>query len=267
DPATDPPGQERLTRLIDPIYTVTSSNHSGNQDHTMSFRANADGLLTIKNQATGEVLENAKDLAITANREFDYQTKLMEGTNEFTFSFTPDKNYPPEEYVEMASYETKEILHTVDYRKPNYSTVYVTPEGSDTGNGSRQNPLSLTQALRYAYAGQTIVLAPGTYSFERGLTIPKGVNGTRENPIQLIAEKNPENKRPVLDFKGTGNGMTLFSHYWVLRGFDVTNSAAMQKGLQISGNHNLIEEIHAYRNGNTGIQISGSSNDPFEAWP
>ncbi|MGC4741136.1 right-handed parallel beta-helix repeat-containing protein [Enterococcus faecium] len=205
--------------------------------------------------------------AITANREFDYQTKLMEGTNEFTFSFTPDKNYPPEEYVEMASYETKEILHTVDYRKPNYSTVYVTPEGSDTGNGSRQNPLSLTQALRYAYAGQTIVLAPGTYSFERGLTIPKGVNGTRENPIQLIAEKNPENKRPVLDFKGTGNGMTLFSHYWVLRGFDVTNSAAMQKGLQISGNHNLIEEIHAYRNGNTGIQISGSSNDPFEAWP
>ncbi len=28
--------------------------------------------------------------------------------------------------------------------------------------------------------------------------------------------------------------MTLFSHYWVLRGFDVTNSAAMQKGLQIS---------------------------------
>lgn len=60
DPATDPPGQERPTRLIDPIYTVTSSNHSGNQDHTMSFRANADGLLTIKNKATGEVLKNAK---------------------------------------------------------------------------------------------------------------------------------------------------------------------------------------------------------------
>lgn len=37
DPATDPPGQERPTRLIDPIYTVTSSNHSGNQDHTMSL--------------------------------------------------------------------------------------------------------------------------------------------------------------------------------------------------------------------------------------
>ena len=48
----------------------------------MSFRANADGLLTIKNKATGEVLKNAKNLAITANREFDYQTKLMEGTNE-----------------------------------------------------------------------------------------------------------------------------------------------------------------------------------------
>ncbi|MGC2952016.1 hypothetical protein ACPTI3_14810, partial [Enterococcus faecium] len=77
------------------------------------------------NKATGDVLKNAKNLANTANREFDYQTKLMEGTNELTFSFTPDKNYPPEEYVEMSSYETKEILHTVDYRKPKYSTVYV----------------------------------------------------------------------------------------------------------------------------------------------
>ncbi|MBX4221205.1 right-handed parallel beta-helix repeat-containing protein, partial [Enterococcus lactis] len=88
-----------------------------------------------------------------------------------------------------------------------------------------------------------------------------------EYPVQLIAAKHPENKRPVLAFQGTGNGKNLLSHYWVLRGIDVTNSAAMQKGLQISGNHNLIEEIHAYRNGNTGIQISGSSNDPFEAWP
>lgn len=90
DPATDPPGQERPTRLIDPIYTVTSSNHSGNQDHTMSFRANADGLLTIKIKQQERCLRT-QNLAITANREFDYQTKLMEGTNEFTFSFTPDK--------------------------------------------------------------------------------------------------------------------------------------------------------------------------------
>ncbi|BDP76369.1 hypothetical protein EfmAA242_05970 [Enterococcus faecium] len=37
--------------------------------------------------------------------------------------------------------------------------------------------------------------------------------------------------------------MTLFSHYWGLRGFDITNSAAMQKGLQISGNHNLMKKV------------------------
>lgn len=267
DPATDPPAKERPNKIIEPVYNVTSSRYSGNEDHTMTFRANADGLLTIKEQETGEVLAGADQLIVKANRDFTYPAKLRPGVNRFVFSFTPDENYPPEDYTEMASYETQEIKHTVDYQKPHYSTVYVTPDGKDNGTGSRQKPLSFSQALRYAYAGQTIVLASGVYEFDQGFTIPKGVNGTQEAPIRLIAEKTNKNKRPVLDFKGTGNGMTLFSDHWVLRGFDVTNSAAMQKGLQISGSYNLIEDIQAYRNGNTGIQISGSSNDPAEAWP
>lgn len=61
----------------------------------------------------------------------------MEGMNEFIFSFMLDKNYLLEEYVEMVSYEIKEILYIVDYYKFKYLIVYVILEGLDIGSGSR----------------------------------------------------------------------------------------------------------------------------------
>lgn len=267
DPATDPPAKERPNKIIEPIYSVTSSNYSGDANHVLSFKTNADGQLTIVNRQTNEIIGEAKDVAIQANKEQQFETKLMTGENHFTFRFTPDKNFPPEDYTVLANYDTQEIKHTVVHQQHSYSTLYVTPTGTATGSGSKQNPLSLTEALKYASGGQIIVLSSGTYALPNGLSIPKGINGTKELPIYLIAEKNKENQRPIFDFCGTGNGLTVWGNHWILRGFDITNSAAMQKGMQISGNYNVVEDIHAYRNGNTGIQISGSSNDPFEAWP
>jgi LPXTG-motif cell wall-anchored protein len=267
DPKTDPPAEDRPNKIIEPVYTVTSSSHTGNKDHTLSFKANADGLLKVTDQTTMEVLEHGKDIPVTANREVQVPTTLTQGTNQFLFTFIPDKNFPPEEYTVMENYDAKEIQHSVDYQEPRFSTVYVTPSGLDSGSGSKQNPLSIHQALKYANPGQIIVLSPGKYLLEQGLTIPKGIDGTSENPVFLLAEKNDKGERPIFDFGGIGNGMTVFGNHWVLRGFDVTNSAPMQKGMQISGSDNLIEDINAYRNGNTGIQISGSSSDSFEEWP
>ncbi len=267
DPATDPPAQERPNKIIEPVYAVTSSNYSGDENHQLSFKANADGVLTIVDRRTNKALESAKDLPIQANVESQFQTKLMIGENPFVFYFTPDANFPPEEYTVLANYDTQEILHVVQHQKLKYSTIYVAPYGKESGNGSKQQPLSLTEALKYASAGQKIVLGSGTYALPEGLVIPKGVDGTEDSPIYLIAEQTQENNRPIFDFKGTGSGLTVWGNHWLLRGFDVTNSAPMQKGMQISGHYNVVEEVHAYRNGNTGIQISGSSSDPFEAWP
>ena len=42
----------------------------------------------------------------------------------------------------------------------------------------------------------------------------------------------------------------------------------MQKGIQVSGNHNILDQIHTYYNGNTGIQLTRlAGTDLFEDWP
>ena len=74
--------------------------------------------------------------------------------------------------------------------------------------------------------------------------------------------------RPVLDFQELSTGMIIGGDYWYFKGFDVTRSANAQKGIQVSGNHNTLDQINAYHNGNTGIQISRlNSTDEYENWP
>ena len=85
--------------------------------------------------------------------------------------------------------------------------------------------------------------------------------------IYMIAD--PEaGSRPVFDFGGKCAGMILAGDYWYFQGFDVTGSADAQKGIQVSGNHNILDRIKAYKNGNTGIQISRYlGTDQFNQWP
>ena len=85
--------------------------------------------------------------------------------------------------------------------------------------------------------------------------------------IYMIADPDATT-RPVFDFGGNCAGMILAGDYWYFQGFDVTRSADAQKGIQVSGNHNTLDRIQAYRNGNTGIQISRYlGTDRFDQWP
>ena len=85
--------------------------------------------------------------------------------------------------------------------------------------------------------------------------------------IYMVAD--PEaSSRPVFDFGGKCAGMVLAGDYWYFKGFDVTGSADAQKGIQVAGDHNTLDQIETYRNGNTGLQISRYlTTDEFEDWP
>ena len=79
-----------------------------------------------------------------------------------------------------------------------------------------------------------------------------------------------KNNRPVLDFAGQqtpDTAFTIVGDYWYLKGFDVTNSKNAQKGVQVSGDHNVLEDIHTYKNGNTGVQIARYQSDGRADWP
>ena len=121
--------------------------------------------------------------------------------------------------------------------------------------------------MKYVRPGQTILLAEGTYQLLEPLRIPHGIDGTAEQPIRMIAASDAAT-RPVLDFQQLSAGIIHGGDHWYFEGFDVTRAANGQKGFQVSGHHNILENIHTYHNGNTGIQISRyAGSDPVSEWP
>lgn len=267
DPATDPPAQDRPIRTIEPVYQILSGSTSGTQAHDIYFKANATGILNVKDRLTNQILSGAEAVQITANQEQVVPVTLDVGANQFTLEFTPDPHYKPGEYMQMSNYDAAHIKHDVQHQAYLYQTVYATPTGTSTGDGSIQAPLNLRTALQFASPGTTIVLAPGQYDLNRAIAIPKGVNGKQGEPITLVAEPSEDGLRPILNFNRQSAGLVHMADYWVFRGFDITNTRDMEKGIQISGHHNWFEDIQTYRNGNTGLQISGLASDNPEKWP
>lgn len=264
NPETDPPAEEIETTYVTPSYRVLSTKDTGSKNYELVFMANADGVLSIK---------DLKDNAITANETVSANTyvkknvNLSKGANTYTITFTPDKNYKPGENQELKSYDTETFTHTVNYKNYDRKSLYVSPTGSSTGDGSKSNPLDIYSAVKYVTPGQKIVLAGGTYTLNSSLQVERGISGTKDSMIYLIAD--PEaTTRPVFDFNKKGTGIIFAGDYWYMKGFDVTNTADGQKGIQLSGDYCTLDSVHTYRNGNTGIQISRFlSSDTYVDWP
>ncbi len=265
NPATDPAPEERPIELIAVNTKVQSPSATGTPDYTFAFTANCDGKLSIADKDGNFIAEDIEVKAKTAVNAAN--VVLTKGKNEFKLYFTPAEGYVPGEYMAMESYETKEIDFTVTYKTIGEAgqSIWVAPDAK--GSGSKEDPMSIYDAVKYVQPSQQIVLMEGTYNLESSLKLARGINGTAENMIYMIADPNATT-RPVLDFQGLSTGMIIGGDYWYFKGFDVTRSANAQKGIQVSGNHNTLDQINAYHNGNTGIQISRlNSTDEYENWP
>ena len=255
----DAPPEEKPITSVTPNYQVLSGSVSNSEDYDLVFNSNWDGELIIRNGLNAVVArEKVKgdiNTDATVNTKVKIPVKLNLGVNEFTLTFTPDKNFAPDDYTRLSSYETITQKHSVTYRR--YGTagqaLYVSPDGKASGVGTKENPLDIYTAVKYVQAGQTIVLTAGTYHLTKTVKTERGINGSAEQPIRMVAESG---SRPVFDFGGRCAGMILAGDYWYFKGFDVTRSANGQKGIQVSGSSNTLDQINTYKNGNTGIQIS-----------
>ena len=265
-PEDDAPAEERPVTLVTPNYAVTSATVANSENYELVFVGNADGTLVIKD-STGKVLLTKED--VKANEKVTLGTTLSYGNNTYVVNFTPDADYVPGEYQKLASYDAVSFKHVVNYKVYGEagSSLYVSPNGKATGNGTKKNPLDIYTAVKYVQAGQTIVIMEGTYNLEKTIKVERGIDGTEESMIYMIAD--PESTtRPVFDFGGKCAGMILAGDYWYFKGFDVTRSADAQKGIQVSGNYNVLDQIETYKNGNTGLQISRYlTTDNYEDWP
>lgn len=266
DPADDAPAEEREMTLVTPAYNIISAAVSNSAAYDLVYSGNADGKLSVT-AADGSAV--VSDRAVAAGAKVTMPVSLTEGSNKFRISFTPNSDYRPNEYSKLSSYETVTYEFTVTYKsvRGDQKTIYVAPEGSAGATGSKENPVDIYTAVKYAKAGQMIVLKGGVYNLTSTIKVERGIDGTKEQMIYLIADPS-DSQRPVFDFSRACAGMIFAGDYWYCQGFDVTNTQDTQKGIQISGSNCVFDNIQAYHNGNTGIQVSRYlTTDEREDWP
>lgn len=264
DPAKDAPAESRPVTYVTPNYTIDSASVANSADYELVYYGNADGTLKITNSDNEAVLSDA---GVKANTKVYTHTTLKSGSNVFHVEFTPNADYRPSEYSLLSSYDTVTFDFTVNYNVKGRTVIYAAPEGRNTGSGTNSDPVDIYTAVKSVAPGQMIVLKGGTYALDKTVTIDRGVSGTTDARIYMIADPD-STSRPVLNFQRKCAGMILAGDYWYFQGFDVTGSANSFKGIQVSGSHNTLDDIMAYRNGNTGIQISRyKSTDGRSDWP
>ena len=263
NPADDAPAEERPITYVSPGCSIESADITNTSDYELVYYGKADGKLTISHGST----IYAENVEVKAEEKYRIIIPIGAGGKmEIKVAFTPDPDFVPSKYERLSSYDTVYMSKTVTYGLLERNIIYVSPGGYGT-DGTKEHPMNIYDAVKYVQPGNVIIMLGGTYNLEKTLTIQRGINGTEEKPIYLMADPDATT-RPVLDFGGLCAGMVLAGDYWYLQGFDVTNSAPGQKGLQVSGDYNVVDDIHAYRNGNTGIQISRfKGSDAWEDWP
>ncbi|BCJ94249.1 hypothetical protein acsn021_18180 [Anaerocolumna cellulosilytica] len=264
DPATDPPAEEQEITYVTPSYRVISAKTSAVEEYELTFIANADGVLSIKDSNNRDIVT---EQPVTAGTYRKHTVTLLKGTNTFKLIFTPNEDYSPSKYEKLSSYDTVSFDHSVIYNNYNRNVLHVSPEGTARGTGAENDPLDVYTAVQYAKPGQIILVKGGTYNLYKTITVERGINGTAEKMIYFIADERSK-ERPVFDFNASSAGMVIAGDYWYFKGFDVTKSADAAKGLQLSGDNCVIDSVNTYYNGNTGLQISRYlSTDLYEDWP
>ncbi len=265
--AEDAPAEEQPKIQIKPAISLYTSTVTTTPDYKLGLDANVSG--TLKISLDGKVIAENEPIEALVRYYTDIRLDTF-GEHRIHVQFTPDPDQVLGENEVLSSTANVYIENVLSYNKGFHhrKALYASPDGLPNGAGTREYPFDIYTAVNNAIPGQTIVLLEGTYKLSSTLRIQRGMNGTAENPIRMIAD--PEAKtRPVLDFQGACAGIVHGGDYWYFAGFDVTNSQAGQKGFQVSGDYNVLDQIHTYRNGNSGVQISRYSGADMkvEDWP
>ncbi len=273
DPSRDPPAVPEPAPLLPIAARVDCPATGPLEEYPFVFTVNADGRLRVTDDR-GTVL--VKDAAVRAGIDFQAAFKLAQGFNNYEITFTPDPGYRGPGGTRLAVFDAEareyvplawplRLSHSVLRHSYAAPELHVSPKGGFMGKGTPEDPLDLATALAFSLPGQPIVLDGGVYYQSRPLVIERGNDGTRSKPKVLKAASSTD--RPILDFSSATGGMQIWGDWWVIQGLDVRATRGNVKGVQISGNDNVITDLRAYACGDTGIQISGSSTEPYEKWP
>jgi pectate disaccharide-lyase len=249
DVATDPKGEPEPKREDITDMRMLSPSGSAYQDYTFRLLVNKTGTLDIKiNNKTKFFGKNPKPGI------FERTYSLEKGYNTFNVSFTPGPEYKNTDEIVL---ERNVIYKT--FAKDN-GIIFASPTGIESSDGTIKDPVDINTAVKYARPGQTVLLSGGIYNLSTKVIVEIGNDGLNG---KLKTLKGDLKKRTILNFGTLNEGVTLLGNYWKFENFDITQAKA--SGLKVTGNHNIIERINTYSNGDTGMTISGFSLG-FEKW-
>ena len=231
---------------VTPDTRIYSTSTVGTENYEVIYASNVAGTLIVT------APDGTSHIAVMkADSVARLTVKLAEGKNNVETTFIPDKD------VELTSYADINKSITVEYKKVGKAdgALWVSPTGTASGEGTKESPMLLQNAVKYAQPGQTIVMMDGEYT--KSVTIDRSVSGTADKMITLMAENTGK-----AVFTG-GAGLTIVGSYWHVYGIKAVGSAGV--GIQVGGNYNVIEMCVTQACANSGLQISRSQGSATNA--
>ena len=152
--------------------------------------------------------------------------------------------------------------------------LYVSPTAKILeGDGSKENPMRLVDAIETSKKGATILLMDGTYTFYDVISINSNTEKykpTKESEMKTLKAINALKVKfdfSHMAFSSSNRGLTLNSDYWHVYGIEVYGAG--DNGIYIGGNHNIVENCVLHDCRDTGLQLgrASSSNESIETWP
>ncbi|MBS4195135.1 bacterial Ig-like domain-containing protein [Lederbergia citri] len=256
---TDPPRVLPPSEPIMPEIEILSLDKTSDTKYSFMVRANVGGTIIIKeNQKM--VAENTE---IKSGQILELMTELPANKNtNFSITFLPDDTQLLTDYSKIIRNFT-----VVNKTFKEDGDIYIEPNGTASGDGSKEHPLDLDTAIDFVMKGQKIIVQEGHYVRKSPLEIKKYNDGTKEDMKYLIADPDAKT-RPLIDFDKKSEGVIHNGSYWHVEGIDFARSAGNTKGYTIGGSHNEIVNISTFENGDTGLQISRTDDDPDKSkWP
>ena len=253
--SSDPAGVAEPEKVVTPSINVVSSNLSSKSKYDLDLKATVNGNVNVKQG--DKVVYDGK---IEKDTALKIDTTIEKGDNTFNIKYTPNKE------AGNTNVDPIEEVHNVTFK--NYGVengdIYVAPNGKADGKGTIEDPIDIYSATNYTNDGQTIKIKGGVYNLTSPIVIDKNNSGIYGKVKTLTSY---DNERAIFDFGKVSNGFTLEGDYWKVYGIDVTNTKDKNHGFTVSGNNNVVERVKTYKNGDTGLQISGDLNDSKENWP
>lgn len=161
-----------------------------------------------------------------------------------------------------AAQEEPEPLNVYYGEIPQAENVFfVALDGDDANAGTQEEPFaSITHAIGQVSRGDVIVMRGGIYEFANTISI-QTPSGFIDEMITLMAYPG---EVPILDFSSqpkerNHHGIRLNANFWHVIGITIRN--ASHNGIRMDGSYNILEQVTAYGNHDSGIHMAGGASN------